>query len=178
MRKLITHKFKDFPIQDDASILILGTFNPDVEKNEAEFFYGRSRNYLWELLPKMFDLESMKNSNVETKKAFIQKYKIGFVDLIETLEVDSGQEANYYDNYIDSKVKNWANVTDLILSLPSLKQVFFTRQTFAGIPKIKEQIDKIQLRCRENNIEFHCLPTPARFINQDKINQWKRAFKL
>ncbi len=41
----IKHRFLDHQINPETEILILGTFNPETEKNEADFFYGRNRNY-------------------------------------------------------------------------------------------------------------------------------------
>mgnify|MGYP000203195880 CR=1 FL=1 len=49
--KTIKHKFLDHNINPKAEMLFLGTFNPETENNDADFFYGRSRNYLWKLLP-------------------------------------------------------------------------------------------------------------------------------
>ena len=49
--KIIRHRFLHLPIDAATEILIVGTFNPDTDKNPAEIFYGRSRNFLWKLLP-------------------------------------------------------------------------------------------------------------------------------
>lgn len=35
---LVKHKFRDHQIQADTEILIIGTFNPDAAKNNADFF--------------------------------------------------------------------------------------------------------------------------------------------
>ena len=56
----VYHKFKDHKIQDDTQLLVIGTFNPDVKGNSADFFYGRPRNYLWKLLPLCFGYENLK----------------------------------------------------------------------------------------------------------------------
>lgn len=42
----VKHRFINHKINPDTEILILGTFNPEAKENEADFFYGRSRNYL------------------------------------------------------------------------------------------------------------------------------------
>ncbi len=51
---IVKHKFRDFRNKSDIEILILGTFNPDTIENTAKFFYSRNRNYLWNLLQKVF----------------------------------------------------------------------------------------------------------------------------
>ncbi len=58
-----------------------------------------------------------------------------------------------------------------------LKTIFLTRKSFADIPNIKIQVDKIQKKCDETNIKFKFLPTPARFENEKKLNDWKKTFK-
>ena len=40
---LIKHKFRHELIAPVTETLIIGTFNPDFDGNNAEFFYGRSR---------------------------------------------------------------------------------------------------------------------------------------
>jgi len=173
----IRHKFRDFKNKENIEILILGTFNPDTSNNPADFFYGRGKNYLWNLLPKVFGYKELKNSSVSEKKEFIDKYKIGFTDIIQELNVDSGNETNYADDYIDNKVLKWIDFEKFLKDHASLKKVFFTRKTFRDVPKMKEQIDIIKEICSENSVKFACLPTPARFENQKKLNEWISIFE-
>jgi len=171
----IKHKFQNHQINSDTEILIIGTFNPDVQGNEADFFYGRGRNYLWSLLPRVFGENSLKGKGLREKYDFMKKYKIDFVDLINQIEVKNGQGNNYSDNYIDSRVTRWKNIINIIEN-GKIKKVYFTRKTFSGISNIKTEINQIKDYCIENNIKFRYLPTPARFKNEDKLNQWKKAF--
>ena len=39
--KIVKHKFQDHTVAIDTKILIVGTFNPAVEGNEANIFYSR-----------------------------------------------------------------------------------------------------------------------------------------
>ena len=91
MERIIEHKFKDHKINNHTQILIIGTFNPDVFKNEATFFYGRSRNFLWNLLPKAFNEKSLKGKDIKFKLSFMNDHKIDFVDLISEIRVERGQ---------------------------------------------------------------------------------------
>lgn len=80
---IVEHKFKNHKISPDTEILIIGTFNPDSEKNPADFFYGRARNNLWKLLPLSFNKETLKNETREQKINFCNSFKISFIDLIK-----------------------------------------------------------------------------------------------
>jgi G:T/U-mismatch repair DNA glycosylase len=124
--KTVKHRFLEYPINPDTKTLILGTFNPDTPDNIADFFYGRSRNYLWRLLPIAYGESDLKKATKQEKIIFIDKYNISLVDLIEEVQVEDGQEANYYDGYIDSKVSHWRDIKGVIDKLPSLKRVGFT----------------------------------------------------
>lgn len=179
---IINHKFRNHEINEKTKILIVGTFNPDIPENDADFFYGRGRNYLWILLPKVFGFDSLKDKSKNEKKEFMNQCNIDFIDLIEEVEINSESAKNYAkeiygDDFIDDKVKNWKNVIAVLQKNPYIKHVFFTRNTFTKIPKIKEKIDEIKKYCKDNNITFSCLPTPARFYNEKKLRQWENIFK-
>ena len=170
--KTIKHRFLDHKINPNTEILILGTFNPDTEKNGAEFFYGRSHNYLWRLLPIAFKKDDLKKEPLSKKLKFIKEIKIDFIDLIEEIKVDEGQETNYADAFIDSRVVKWRNVINEIKKLKKLRKVVLTRKSFNDIPKMKEQIKALKDYCSKNEINFEVLPTPARFYNEKKQNEW------
>lgn len=172
----ILHKFRNHKISPDTNILIIGTFNPDVHGNDADFFYGRSRNFLWSLLPKVFSEKSLKPSSLDEKKSFIKKYNIDFIDLIDELEVQAGNENNYADDFIDDKVTAWKDINGVIESNPNIREVYFTRKTFSRIPNIKKKIREIENYCKFKGIRFSYLPTPARFENAMKLADWTQKF--
>lgn len=177
--KVIKHKFLDHKICLKTEILIIGTFNPNSDGNEAEFFYGRSRNCFWKLLPEVFGEKSLKEQNVDAKKAFIKKYKINFIDLIEEIRVEDGQETNYDDIYICKRITKSREVIKEIENLKNLKKVFFTRKTFSNIEEIEELFDAVNKYCKENKgFEIEKLPTPSRFYNENKFKEWKEKFYL
>ncbi len=174
---VVKHKFLDkYPIEG-KKIFFIGTFNPDIGENKAEFFYGRGRNYFWNLLPRVFGCEPLKEKSVEEKIKFLNDYDIELTDLIYEVDID---EKNI-DNYSDENLKNvitWnsENIID-ILKKGKTKEVYFTRKTFTNIDNIKNEIEKIKSFCEENGIKFRCLPTPARYENDEKLNKWKEKFK-
>ena len=79
-----------------------------------------------------------------------------------------GKENDYSDEYIDDKVSKWNNIICIIKD-NSIKEVYFTRKTFANIKNIKNKILDIEKYCNENNIMFSYLDTPARYENKEKL---------
>jgi G:T/U-mismatch repair DNA glycosylase len=127
---IIKHKWRTYTPKSDTRILILGTFHPDINTG-ADFFYGRKRNYLWSLLPSCFNYRDLRGAdNLEAKYKFIESHKIGFADIIESVNVSDDQKANYSDNYIDSRVDALNEIGALMDSLINLEAVYFTRKTF------------------------------------------------
>lgn len=174
---IIKHRFLDHKINPCTEILILGTFNPDTENNEAEIFYGRSRNFLWEILGVAFQKPDLKNATSQEKLAFMEIHKIDFIDLIAEIEVDAGDETNYRDDFIDNKVRKWNYVLDEIKDLPHLKKIIFTRKTFTGIPNIMSQLLPIIVYCNTAEIDFNALISPTRGYTEKKQLAWTRVLK-
>lgn len=173
---LVKHRSRNHEINPETEILIIGTFNPDTEKNQADFFYGRRQNFLWRLLSRAFHYYDLKGHNKEDKLHFMYKNGIDFTDLIEEVLVDQGKEANYDDVYLDSSVARWTDVIRQMKALKKLRKVCFTRRSFGGIPNMKSRIDEIGTYCRENHIQFQCLTTPSRFYREDKQAEWTKFF--
>lgn len=175
---LLQHKFlKTYPMQG-KKILIIGTFNPDVECNKAEFFYGRSRNFFWTLLPKMFGEESLKGY-VEKQKEFLKRHDIELSDLILSAELDECDICNYGDDKLsDVKEYNTQNILNT-LACGNTKEVYFTRKSFdKSVAGIKNEIYKVKEFCDSHNIKFRFLPTPSRFCNEKKLEEWKELFGI
>ena len=168
----IPHKFLNHRVAPDTETLIVGTFNPDTPENPADFFYGRSRNFLWRLLPTAFDESDLKMADKSDKLNFIKRHKIDLIDLISEVEVEEGQGANYDDKYIDGRVIKWRDVISEIDRLKNLKRICITRKTFNDIPNMKERIIKIQEHCQTKGILFQALLTPARNYTKEKQIQW------
>ena len=167
----LSHKFRDHVIDPKTEVLIIGTFNPDIPEG-PDFFYGRQRNFLWQLLPQCYGLLSLKQADLEAKKTFMQEYHIDFADLMATVDVDAGQENNVNDTYIDGRVQTWKEIKPIVDSLPALSAVFFTRITFGGVPHIKREILDIRDHVRGKGLYFACLKTPARFAGMAKQQFW------
>lgn len=171
----IKHRFIHHQVDPQTEILIIGTFNPDTEKNVADFFYGRPRNFLWTLIPTAFGKPSLKGKSRNEKHDFVKRFKIDFIDLIS--EVDVAEATNYNDSYIDSKVTEWRDVITELDKLNNLKKICLTRKSFGDIPKMKAKIDEIKSYCERRKIPFRFLSTPARFYGPDKQTEWSEFFR-
>lgn len=172
----VNHRFSNHKIDHQTETMIIGTFNPETAENDADFFYGRSRNFFWRLLPIAYGEADLKRSTRQEKINFIQKYNIGLIDLIEEVQVEDGQEANYYDRYIDRKVTRWKDIVGIMKNLPNLKKVCFTRRISSDIPSMRTQLEPIRQYCEKNGIPFISLTTPARYYNEHKQAEWTQVF--
>jgi G:T/U-mismatch repair DNA glycosylase len=173
----IKHKFIDHQIDPNTETLIIGTFNPEIEGNKAEFFYGRSKNYLWTLVPIALGYDNLKGNTKHEKIAFIKKHKIDFIDLISEIEVQDNEKLNYTDTLIDGKVTEWTKIIEEISNLKHLKRIGFTRRTFSSVPNIQQKIGEVIQHADRKGIIFRFLTTPARFYNQQKQEEWSHFFK-
>ena len=173
----IKHRFTNHQLNPATEILIIGTFNPETDKNPADFFYGRSRNHLWQLLPVSFGLPNLKGKSKEEKNNFLKKMKIDFIDIVGEIEVDEGAETNYKDGFIDDKITMHHDVIKQMKKLKNLNKVCFTRKTFGDIPNMKKEIKKIEAYCKEHKIFFQYLVTPARIYEEAKQKEWTNFFQ-
>jgi G:T/U-mismatch repair DNA glycosylase len=173
---LVKHKFLDSYPLVGKKILIIGTFNPDVPCNGAEFFYGRAKNYFWDLLPSMFAKESLKG-DVQKQKKFLELHDIELSDLILSVELSKEDICSYGDDKLTNVIEyNTDNILE-ILKKGKTKEVYFTRKSFdKSVENIKTEIYKIKDFCEKNSIKFRFLPTPARFLTEKKCQEWRECF--
>ena len=167
---VVLHKFREHKVDPLTEILIVGIFIPDTET--SDFFYGRSRNFLWHLLPQCWGQAPLKEASLADKKKFMASRKIDFADLIYALDLVEKEEDSTEETSIDSHVNQWTDLTGIIDTLPNLKAVYFTRKTFAGIPNMRNQMNAVSQHCAKRNIRVCKLDTPARFYSVDKQQQW------
>ena len=172
----VKHKFLElYPLQG-KKILIIGTFNPDVACNDAEFFYGRAKNFFWSLLPEVFGKESLKG-DVQKQKEFLKEHDIELSDLILRVEMSKEDVCSYGDDKLTNVIEY--NTHNIIKSLANgrTKEVYFTRKSFdKNVSGIRGEIYKVKEFCEQNGIKFGFLPTPSRFYSQKKLHEWMDVF--
>lgn len=98
-------KHRDFYIPNwPLKYLFLGTFNPSGGE-EVNYYYGRGRNRLWELLSNIFstNLDPRRGDFLSTLKT----YKIGCMDMIDSISIPENQlDFVLGKGYQDSKIIN------------------------------------------------------------------------
>lgn len=196
---LIKHKFLNIlesyenePLTGLYSILIIGTFNPEPTekfKNDALFFYGRRRNRLWYLLPKMLGKESLhwkENPGKSAEelavlwKTFTKDNSVVIVDLIKAVEMNELKD--FKDETLAGKESKLIGF-DFRKAFADTKFdcVIYTRSTWNGIGKIKELKDKADVFWKERNIPVCEMLTPARGTKgmtiEGKLEWWKENYR-
>ena len=157
---MIKHLCADHVINSNTETLIIGTFNPAIDINKADFFYGRSHNAMWTFLARAHGLASLKDNSKAEKIAFLNAHRIDFIDLIDEIgEIPT----DYSDRLLDRQRKIvWRNVRGEIEKLRSLKRVCFSRKGFRDVPNIWKEVASIKSDLERRKILFRCLHTPAR----------------
>lgn len=177
---IIPHKHRVFINNNDIEVLFLGTFNPETTFNDSTFFYGRSHNYFWKLMPVAFDGNNLRNIADDIKMSYLIKNKIGLLDMISSVKVNDEQELKSYgDAQLDRSYPQWnEDIFKLIDTCQNLKTIFFTRKTFQGIPNIRKRFTEIEKYAVQKGIIVELLVTPSRFTNEDKQNSWIKSISI
>ena len=146
MMIIIPHKHRDYVNNNDIEVLFLGTFNPVTTFNDSTFFYGRSHNYFWKLMPVAFVGNSLKNSADDIKKSYLIKNKIGLLDMISSVKVNDEQELKSYgDAQLDRSYPQWnEDIFKLIDACQNLKTIFLREKHFKGFPTSECALRKLE----------------------------------
>lgn len=139
-------------------IMFLGTFNPDLKNNHADFFYGR--NYFWPAFKNLFNEgKVVLNEPRLTTKPFVPKLqeifklcirlKLTFADLVESV---SDKHENYKSVVIQNKEyilfgdMKYNLISDMCLQkLNGLNKVNWNTENIITYLKNNTQIKKIYL---------------------------------
>ncbi len=175
--------------------LFIGTFNPEWNNssNNVDYFYGRSKNQFWCILPNVFDSPCLIEKTKKDKINFCKSHKIGITDIIKS--ISNADERNddhkklilngYRDTNLEKKENNefifeldfnTSNIIQLI-EINKIKGIFFTRSTFNGIPRIRIQWNFLK-QLSKNKFNTGELLTPSQhpiYGIKDKIEHWKEV---
>lgn len=183
-----THKFfgHDFHLQGingllpnwDVKTLIIGTFNPELQwhpNNVAKYYYGRTRNYFWRVLPRFAGLSSINSQDINSQISFLKANQIGVTDLLISIndaDLSNPNHIKRIQTVLDNEIElfkeftwNTEPIIDFLLQ-NDVKAVYFTKLGNNAQKKIKpntfeEQIRKIELACQHRNIYTNRLHTPS-----------------
>jgi G:T/U-mismatch repair DNA glycosylase len=187
------HLFKDkdleplenHPQQGEYNILIVGTFNGDIEGNLATWFYGRPENEFWCLLPRMLGKESLhpvdRDEHIDELtllwKQFCRENKIIIVDLFKEILItlpnhsDKNLQTLQRDQYIPFDFKKaFANC--------NFKKVMFTWKGMKNNVLKTLKLEYIDFFKQRGSSVAHLL-TPSLAYSKSryfKLKQWKEAY--
>jgi G:T/U-mismatch repair DNA glycosylase len=136
------HKFIDFLTLDKLDfkpkILIVGTFNPLIEGNDANWFYGRKENNFWDVLPRIHGEPSLKNASPKEWKRFCKRNLIAITDLISCIDdadLNNPDHVSLLKTYSDKSIAvkfkehKTVKIEDLLDIYKSIQSVYLTRGT-------------------------------------------------
>lgn len=114
--KHITHESIPPFIDEDSSILILGSL-PSIASRDKGFFYMHPSNRFYRLLAGVYKEEEP--MTVEEKKEFLKRHKIALYDVIYECDIMASS---------DSSIKNAVpiDIVSVLKNHPNIKKIFTT----------------------------------------------------
>ncbi len=179
------HKFQQYLNLDnldfEPTTLIVGTFNPSwPEENNAEWFYGRTGNYFWEVLPRIYGEQSLREHGPNEWKLFCRRNRIAITDLITCIQ-DADRQNNNHHNYLanfsDRNIAEKFNdhtVTDIVGVMqrnPTINNVYLTKGDSESF--WKRLWDSVKAYCEENQKRHRTLLTPSGYAGF-QMNRFNR----
>ena len=142
----------------NSEIIILGSF-PSLKSRAAGFYYAHPQNRFWRVLKKVYNTEF--RDDIESKKAFLKKYKIALFDVCAACVITKSSDASI-KQIIPNDIKQ-------IISKTNIKKIYINGKTAA---KIYDKYLK-----KDINIELTYLPSTssanAKFSLDDLVNEYK-----
>lgn len=174
------------PLEGDYEILIVGTFNGDIEGNLATWFYGRPENEFWCLFPRMLDKPSLhtvdrdEDINVLTTiwKQFCIDNKIVIVDLFKDILIDL---PNHSDKLLAKLGPQEYIAFDFETAFEncSFRKVMFTWKGISPNTLTSFKQEYINLFEQKGSSIAHLLTPSLAYAKSRyfKLNQWKAAYQ-
>lgn len=162
----------------NAKTLIIGTFNPANNfhpQNTALYFYGRNRNYFWDILPLFAGELPVDKTSPQSQKLFLEKKQIALTDLL--ISIDDAQLSNsehirriktvkdkeiekfHVFNWNTQKIKNYIET----YKIEAVYFTFLSNQSKANtsLNAFEHQTRLIEAFCINKNIFTSRLFTPS-----------------
>lgn len=173
------------PLIGNYKILLVGTFNGNIEGNSATWFYGRPANEFWCLFPRMLGHQTLhpvdRNENIDELtskwKVFCEENKIVIVDLFKDVLV---QLESHADKELERLSANQVVEFDFTQAFQNVnfEKVMFTwkgmKNNFLTDMKIK-----YSNFFEPKGSSIHHLLTPSNAYSKPryfKLNQWIESY--
>lgn len=105
----------------NSNTLVLGSFNPNNQGNNTDFYYGRCSNFFWKVIA---DIEGKNEqyycNNIQNKFEAMDKHSFCFLDLIDSIEISSkSSDSNIIQDFIQNKI--YTGYSDSVLFTSNTK---------------------------------------------------------
>jgi hypothetical protein len=105
----------------NSNTLILGSFNPNNQGNNTDFYYGRCSNFFWKTIA---DIEGRNEqyycNNIQNKFEAMEKHSFCFLDLIDSIEISSkSSDSNIVQDFVQNKI--YTGYSDSVLLTSNTK---------------------------------------------------------
>jgi hypothetical protein len=161
----------------EPTTLIVGTFNPEWPvNNNAEWFYGRTHdehgnrnNSFWDVLPIIYDEESLIDGTPTEWKRFCTRNHIAITDLISIIndaEPENPDHVNWLGSYSDKVIATkfhdfeYTNIINLLQNNPTINNVYITNGVNGAF--WNALWNPVIHYCQINNIRCTKLLTPSK----------------
>ncbi len=89
----------------NSKTLVLGSFNPNNQGNNTDFYYGRCSNFFWKVIA---NIEGKKEqyycNSIKNKFEAMEKHSFCFLDIIDSIEISSKSSANIIQDFVQNKI--------------------------------------------------------------------------
>lgn len=152
----------------EPTTLIVGTFNPALPNNSAEWFYGRTQhNHFWDVLPRLYNQPTLLHESPAQWQHFCHEHRIAMTDMLHTIvdaDLSQAEHVAILSSYSDSEITkhffdfNTVNIVRLLRTHPSIQRVYITRtpDTFW-----KHLLYPVKKYCEAYQIRLQPLLTPS-----------------
>ncbi len=156
-------------IDYEPTTLIVGTFEPALPINTAEWFYGRTdRNCFWNILPRIYGEASLSEAAPSDWKQFCRNKQIAFTDAISVIddaEPGNPEHVKILASFSDQAIVHhfddfgFNNIVQLLRKIPGIRNVYFTR----GVTEAfwRHQWTPVMQYCNTNNLHERRLLHPS-----------------
>lgn len=104
----------------NSKTLVLGSFNPNNQGNNTDFYYGRCSNFFWKVIA---DIEGKNEqyycNNIQNKFEAMEKHSFCFLDIIDSIEISSKSSANIIQDFVQNKI--YTGYSDSVLFTSNTK---------------------------------------------------------
>lgn len=166
-------------------LLVVGTFNPDIKSNAAQWFYGRPENEFWCLLPRTMgeptlhtvDRNEPLNKVVDLWKNFCNEKQIIIIDIFKEVLIELPDYSDKHFNHLQE-----------FQYIPFNFEQAFKNMSFDGIlftwkgtkPGILTALKNKYISFFANTPAMHMI-TPANTYPKSrffKLNQWRSEYSI